>query len=250
MRRRANHKQKGQNSLIHSTELEDIEPAEIVYAGLQQFFGVILPTQTADDMTIIERFTKEQEYNKSHQLFAPFDDEEMGERLPGMFRTEVEDDGHECLNMIFDNGEHFVFDHAEQTLYYVNRIPQSFFIHKFLEKAVYDFIVEHNLQRGFLPIYCVRNEVSVKSFIRLLLDHEERIVDLPNIILPDSLRHKGLGLKLISEIHEACKRTGYRLQLSMMVESFYNRMVARGATIIDSDTVEINDATCFGLISE
>lgn len=197
-------------------------------------------------MTIIEKFTKEQEYNKSHQLFAPFDDEEMGERLPGLFRTEVEEDGHECLNMIFDNGEHFVFDHAEQTLYYVNRIPESFFIHKFLEKTVYDFIVEHNLKDGFLPIYCVRGEVSVKSFIRILLDHEERIVDLPNIILPTSLRHKGLGLKLISEIYSVSKRMGYKLQLSMMVEIFYNRMVTRGATIIDFETVEINDKTNFG----
>ena len=46
-------------------------------------------------MTIIEQFQKEQEYNKAHQLFAPFDDEEMGERLPGLFRAEIVDnDGH------------------------------------------------------------------------------------------------------------------------------------------------------------
>ena len=152
--------------------------------------------------------------------------------------------------MIFDNGEHFVYDFAEQTMHHVHKIPREFFIHKHLEKVIYDFIVRHGLQKSCFPtFYCSRNEVSVKGFIKLLPYREERIVDLPNIILPDSLRHKGLRLKLISEIHEACKRTGYKLQLSMMVESFYNRMVARGATIIDSDTVEINDATCFGLIS-
>ena len=201
--------------------------------------------------TIIEQFKEEQAYNAAHQLFAPFDDEEMGERLPGMFRTEIEEDEHTCLNMIFDNGEHFVYDFAEQTMHHVHKIPGEFFIHKHLEKVIYDFIVRHGLQKSCFPtFFCSRNEVSVKGFIKLLPYREERIVDLPNIILPDSLRHKGLGLKLISEIHEACKRTGYKLQLSMMVESFYNRMVARGATIIDSDTVEINDATCFGLISE
>lgn len=32
----------------------------------------------------------------------------------------------------------------------------------------------------------------------------------------------------------------------MMVEIFYNRMVTRGATIIDSETVEVNDKTNFG----
>lgn len=197
-------------------------------------------------MTIIERFKKEQEYNQTHQLFAPFDDEEMGERFPGMFRREIEEDGHECLNMIFDNGEHFVYDHVEQTMYHVNRIPESFFIHKFLEKVVYNFIVEHNLQEEFFPIFCVQNEVSVKRLIRLLPDRKERIVDLPNIILPLSLRHKGLGLKLISDIHEACERADYKLQLSMMVKSFYNKMVVRGATIIDHETVEINDKTYFG----
>ena len=198
-------------------------------------------------MTILEQFHKEQEYNKAHQLFAPFDDDEMGERLPGFFRADiVDEDGHECLDIIFDNGEHFVYDHVEQTIYHVNRIPESFFIHKFLEKVVYDFIVEHNLQKGYFPIYCVRNEVSVSSFIRLLPRHEEGIVDLPNIMLPPSLRKQGLGLKLISDIYAVCKRTGYRLILSMMVESFYNRMVARGAASVDFETVEINDNTFFG----
>lgn len=200
-------------------------------------------------MTIVEQFQKEQEYNKTHQLFAPFDDDEMGERLPGLFRAEIVDnDGHECLNMIFDDGEHFVYDHAEETMYHVNRIPEDFFIHKFLEKVVYDFIVEHNLKKGFLPIYCVQNEVSVKTFIKLLPYREEGIVYLPNIMLPSFLREKGLGLKLISDIYTVCKRTGYRLVLSMMVESFYKRMVARGATVIDFETVEINEKTNFGRI--
>ena len=199
-------------------------------------------------MTTLEHFQKEQEYNKAHQLFTPFNDDEMGERLPGLFRAEIMDAGHECLNFIFDNGEHFVFDCVEQALYYVNKISESFFIHKFLEKVVYDFIVEHNLEKEFLPIYCVQNEVSSRSLIRLLPRREERIVELTNIILPMSLRKKGLGLKIISEIYAVCKRTGYRLFLSMMVESFYKRMVARGATIIDFETVEINDNTSFELI--
>lgn len=197
-------------------------------------------------MTIAEQFQKEREYNAAHPLFAPFDDDEMGERLPGMFRVETEEDGHPCLNMIFDNGEHFVYDHTEQTLYHVNRVPDAFFVHKHLEKVVYDFIVEHNLGEAFLPIYCARNEVSVSSFIKLLINREDHMVDLPNIILLHRLRHQGLGLKLISDIYGVCKRTGYRLVISMMVESFYNKMVSRGASVIDLDTVEINDNTFFG----
>jgi hypothetical protein len=46
----------------------------------------------------------------------------------------------------------------------------------------------YNLQKGFLPIYCVQNEVSVKTFIKLLPYREEGIVYLPNIMLPSFLR--------------------------------------------------------------
>ena len=103
--------------------------------------------------TSIEQFKEEQAYNAAHQLFAPFDDEDMGERLPGMFRTEIEEDGHSCLNMIFDNGEHFVYDFAEQTMHHVHKIPGEFFIHKHLEKVIYDFIVRHGLQKSCFPTF-------------------------------------------------------------------------------------------------
>ena len=214
-------------------------------AGLFCTFALI----KAKDMTIVEEFKKEQAYNREHPLFAPFDDEEMGERLPGLFRAEIVDqNGHDCLNMVFDNGEHFVYDHLEETMYHVDRIPESFFIHKFLEKVIYDFMAEHMPRETLQHIYCVRNEVSVRGFIRLLPYREEGIVYLPNIMLPSRLRHQGLGLKLISDIYAVCKRCGYRLILSMMVGSFYERMVARGAKVIDFETVEIDDGTNFGRI--
>ncbi len=197
-------------------------------------------------MTIIEQLQKEQAYNNAHPLFAPLDDEELGERLQGMFRAEIVEDGHDCLNMIFDNGEHFVYDFVEETMYHEDKIPEDFFIHKHLEKVVYDFLTEQGLSLS--SIYCARNEVSATPVIRLVIDRNEKIVYLPNIMLPfDKLRHRGLGLKLISDIYSASKRLGFRLYLSMMVESFYNRMVARGATvIIEQDVVEITDDTFLG----
>lgn len=56
-------------------------------------------------MTIIEQYKKELIYNQNHPLFAPFDDGEMGERRPGLFYAEIIDNGHDCLNIIFDDGE-------------------------------------------------------------------------------------------------------------------------------------------------
>ena len=199
-----------------------------------------------NEMTMLEQFQQEQAYNQAHPRFAPLDDEEMGERLPGLFRTEIEEDGHLCVNIIFDNGEHFVYDCDEETMYHVNKFPEEFFIHKYLEKVVYDFIIEHKLQENYLPIYCVRNEVKAKNLIKLLPHREECIVELPNIMLPSALRGKGLGLKLISEIYAVCKRTGFRLIISMMVQNFYQKMISRGATSIDFETVEINDNTLLG----
>ena len=194
-------------------------------------------------MTTLEHFQKEQAYNRAHSIFAPFDDEEMGARFPGYFMAEVVEEGQECLIIIFDNGEQFVYNHTEETLNYVNKLSEDYFIHKFLEKVIYDFLVEHQLQKGYQPIYCSRYEVSVKSLIKLLIDRDEKVVELTNIVLPLFLRQKGVGLKMISDFYTICKRTGYRFIISMMVESFYRRMVLRGAAIIDFETVEITDGT-------
>lgn len=67
---------------------------------------------------------------------------------------------------------------------------------------------------------------------------------MTNILLPRDLRRQDIGLKLISDIFLVCEKLGYKLRLTEMVESFYNRMVRRGAVVITPyDEVEITSET-------
>ena len=73
--------------------------------------------------------------------------------------------------------------------------------------------------------------------------HEYEQVQIQTLMIPYLLRRKGIGKKIISIIYEACKVFGYRLLVVDMVESFYNRLLERGAIMIDFETVEITDNT-------
>jgi hypothetical protein len=79
--------------------------------------------------------------------------------------------------------------------------------------------------------------------LRVYFLHNSKQVQIPNIMLPYILRHKGIGLHIISLIHDTCKAFGYRLFIVQMVDSFYNRLLKRGAEKIDDDSVEITDKT-------
>jgi len=79
--------------------------------------------------------------------------------------------------------------------------------------------------------------------LRIYFLHDGKEVQIPNIMIPSSLSHKGIGKKMISIIYDACKLFGYRLYIVQMVESFYNKLLKRGAVKIDEDSVEITDDT-------
>ncbi len=199
-------------------------------------------------MTVLEHFNNEVEHNKEHKQFIHSDDDLLGFREEGYYVCIFRDNrGQCCQRYVFDDGECFIMD-EEKNLRYICKIPEDAFIHKFLEKIVYDFINDHKIKDSEVPptVYCSENKIEVPSFIRLVLNKDEHIVALTNIILPRNLRRKGLGLKIISEIYQVCNRLKYRLLLSMMVESFYDRMLARGAKVISYDELEITDSTCLG----
>lgn len=199
-------------------------------------------------MTILEHFKREVQYNQHHEQFAQLDDEFLGKRKPGCYKKEfVDEKRHLCINYVFDNGEHFVEDTMEKMLFYVNKIPDEYFIHKYIERIIYDFILENDIRdssKNHLQIYCSENEISVPSFIRVLPYKNEKVVYLSEILFPSDLRGQGHGLKILNQIYSVCKRLGYRFILNLMVDRFYNSMVARGAKIITPyDAVEITDDT-------
>lgn len=201
-------------------------------------------------MTNIELLEEQIAYNSTHNLFTMADDTELGKRYPGYYVRIVEDEGHQCQEFVFDNGEHFIHDLEEQMLYHAEPIPSEFFLHKHLEKIVSNFMERHGMcdaDGNILPIYCDTATVQVTTFILLHPYRDQKIVYLPQIMLPSRLRKQGLGLQLIKHIYDICSKFGYKLRITQMVETFYNRMVARGATVITpQDEVEITDSTILG----
>lgn len=192
-------------------------------------------------MTNKEQFDNDIALNANNIRFTMKDDEVMGQRGQGFYAKDIIDNGHECRNFIFDNGNKYLFDTEEMMLHVCEPIPQEYFIHKYLEKIVSDFVDRWAIKEP--SIYCSTDEVNCGSLIRLLPYREKKIVYLPNIMIPFELKHKGLGKLLIKEIFKICQRLQYRLVLTDVVESFSNSLKRRNATFLDFDSIEITNTT-------
>lgn len=180
-----------------------------------------------------------------HPLFADVVDSDLGERKAGYFVKVIgeDNDGYTIFQIVLDNG-HFYFVNGNSVVRGQD-ISAEMLIHKYLEKIVYDYVLQMPFPVS-KDVYCAQNEVSVTSFIRMVIDRDLRIVNITNIFIPrdPEYQYHNYGKNLIALIYEQCKRLGYKLWLVDMVEGFYNRMIKRGATVIEeNDIVEINDET-------
>jgi hypothetical protein len=79
--------------------------------------------------------------------------------------------------------------------------------------------------------------------IRIIFELEDHQTSIPIIFVNGIFSHNGIGKKLISLVFDVCKLVGHRLFIVQMVESFHEKLRNRGATMIDSATVEITDNT-------
>ena len=198
-------------------------------------------------MNIIDKLKIDLRENEVSPLFAPYDDDILGTRFPGRFERIGVDNGEDYKRFFFDNGNNYTFLLNERKLYECEPIPADYFIHKHIEKAIYDIVVNNSDEE--LPlISCQENEVLSNEnpvvLIRTIINRESRNVCVTNLFVQMEERHQGYGKQLLREIYAICKKFGYRLFLTQMVESFYNRMVRRGARIIEiGNLVEITDDT-------
>ena len=196
-------------------------------------------------MTNTEQFKNDVTFNANNILFSMTDDEEMGQREQGFYIKDIIDNGHECQNFIFDNGHHYLLDNEEQMLCVCEPIPEEYFIHKFLEKIVSDFIDKWSIGESDNEtfIYCSTDEVKAESLIRLLPYRDDKIVYLTNIMIPIALKHKGLGKLLLKKIFDICQRLKYRFILLDVVDSFSKSLEKRNAKFLDFDKIEITKET-------
>jgi hypothetical protein len=78
--------------------------------------------------------------------------------------------------------------------------------------------------------------------IRLYIIDEE--IQIPNIFMPDFMKEKNIGKELISIIYNIAKEYNYSLFITDLVNSFYSKLVSRGAVVIkENDVVQITDDT-------
>lgn len=81
--------------------------------------------------------------------------------------------------------------------------------------------------------------------LRFFINYEYKQIQISNIFLPDFMRYKGLGKKLIYNIFMISEKEHYGLFVVDMVNSFYQRMTKRGALPCDEcdDAVQIVSET-------
>ena len=108
------------------------------------------------------------------------------------------------------------------------------------------------LEEGYIKKYDIIEDGNFKTIhisLKYGADKNEKIISGIKRISKPGLRVYAGKDELISDIFLVCENLGYKLRLTEMVESFYNRMVSRGATIITTlDEVEISPDTNLGLL--
>lgn len=72
-------------------------------------------------------------------------------------------------------------------------------------------------------------ELTPFILLRFFIDYEDMNVQISNIFLPDFMKYKGLGKKLIYKIFVIAEKEHYALFLVDMINSFYQKMIKRGA---------------------
>lgn len=181
-----------------------------------------------------------------------------GEEIDGMIRHNayyLSQDTENSQTVLFDNGNQYTIDNGE----IVERIDAEdvLFIDRQIIKTINSFIASNTLltkdynysnsnYNNCIEIYSIsKDEKKERSLlIRIVINRISQKIDIPNIMIPFELKHQGLGKRILLEIYKTTQKHNYKLYLVQMVESFYNRMVKRGAKIIfPLDVVEITEKT-------
>lgn len=82
-----------------------------------------------------------------------------------------------------------------------------------------------------------KDDLARTRVIRILINHQHRQVQIPNIFMPEFMRGKGIGKRLISMVYESAQECGYELFITDLTGSFYEKLVCRGAVICEEGEV-------------
>lgn len=81
--------------------------------------------------------------------------------------------------------------------------------------------------------------------LRLFICNECNQIQISNIFLPEFMKYKGIGKRLIYNVFKISEKERYELFIIDMVNSFYQKMIKRGALPCDgcNDAVQIVSET-------
>lgn len=102
--------------------------------------------------------------------------------------------------------------------------------------------VEFSPERLDVHVQVTNNELTRTIVLALYIHHSNKQLHLPNIFIPQGYRNQGYGLGLIHEILVIANKYNYDLFIVDMVDSFYRRMISKGAQEVDNDGIAVDDA--------
>lgn len=73
--------------------------------------------------------------------------------------------------------------------------------------------------------------------LRMNTSSQHKQIQIFNIFLPKFMKYQGIGKKIIFRIFSLTEKYDYELFIVDMVNSFYNKMINRGATPCDQEDV-------------
>ncbi|MCF5371931.1 hypothetical protein [Pseudomonas syringae] len=84
----------------------------------------------------------------------------------------------------------------------------------------------------------MKTKVLVLNFL-----HDSQQMQIPNILMPDAMKHHRLGKRLIDVLFAVGEAHNYQLFVVDMVPSFHELLVKRGAVPVDLESVLITAGT-------
>lgn len=182
-----------------------------------------------------------------------------GEEKDGMQRFNAHYRGYnddDSQTILFENGDQYTINSEGEVIDKIDGEDELFIDRQIISatKAFisknpklthnYDFAVS-NYDDCIEFVSTSKDEKKVRgSFLRIMINRGSKSVDISNIMVPFELKHNGFGKGALREIFKVVQKHNYQLYLVQMVESFYNRMVKRGAeVIVPLDVVEITENT-------
>lgn len=193
-------------------------------------------------MTVEQQFSQDIDYNRLNPVFPDEYDDIFGEHQEGYYQVYTEDEEQrDVQRIIFDNGNTYDIILDKDELIFKGQMPNYLFVHRYIQILIRKFCLE-KLLPPFVAgdVICSTNEVISRPFVRIIISRENGYVAITNFHLDMKYQHRNIGKDFLKLLFALCQQLQFRLLLLDCMPTFYDRMIARGAAVIQAnDHLEI-----------